>query len=59
MTDKKQPQKKKASRKNRNYPRVTLEKSLIIGKKIRELNGGNPWSPTEVSKAIGKSFLAK
>lgn len=55
MTDKKQPQKKKPSRKNRNYPRVTLEKCLIIGKKIRELNGGNPWSPTEVSKAIGVS----
>ena len=45
--------KKKASRKRRPYPRISLEECLIIGKKIRELNGGNPWSPEEVGKAIG------
>src|ERR1700722_17036501 len=52
---------KKISKKNnqtktpkpvRNYPTITLEKSLIIAQKIRELNGGNAWSPKEVSRAI-------
>ncbi len=50
--EKTQP-KKKISRKKRPYPRITLEKCLVIGKKIRELNGGNPWAPDDVSKAIG------
>ncbi|WP_205589868.1 hypothetical protein [Mucilaginibacter celer] len=40
----------------RPYPRITLEKCLIIGRKIRELNGGNPWSPKEVGKAINLSI---
>jgi hypothetical protein len=37
----------------KNYPPVTLEKCLIIAQKIKELNGGHPWTPKEVSKAIG------
>ena len=36
-----------------NYPPITIEKCLIIAQKIKELNGGNPWSTREVSKAIG------
>lgn len=36
----------------RNYPKISLEKCLIIGQKIKELNGGNAWSPKEVAKAI-------
>jgi hypothetical protein len=36
----------------RNYPIISLEKCLIIAQKIKELNGGNPWSPKEVAKAI-------
>ena len=36
----------------RNYPIVTVEKSLIIAQKLKEKNGGNSWSPTEVKKAI-------
>jgi hypothetical protein len=34
------------------FPPITLEKSLAIAQKIKELNGGNPWSVKEVSKAI-------
>lgn len=44
---------KASSKKNRPYPRISLESCLIIGRKIRELNGGNPWNPKEVGKAIG------
>jgi len=36
----------------RNYPIVTVEKSLIIAQKLKEMNGGNPWTPTEVKTAI-------
>lgn len=37
----------------KSYPPITLEKCLIIPQKIKELNGGNPWTTKEVSKAIG------
>ena len=37
----------------RNYPIITLEKCLIVAQKIKELNGGNPWSPKEIADAIG------
>jgi hypothetical protein len=36
----------------RNFPTITIEESLKIAHKIKELNGGNAWSPKEVSKAI-------
>lgn len=36
----------------RNYPIYTVEKSLVIAQKIKEMNGGNPWSPKEVKVAI-------
>jgi len=36
----------------RNYPIVTVEKSLIIAQKLKEKNGGNPWTPSEVKNAI-------
>jgi hypothetical protein len=52
---KKRPTKTKAaklSKPSRTYPSITLEKCLIIAQKIRELNGGNPWAPREVSRAI-------
>ncbi len=42
----------KVSKPSRNYPVITLEKCLIIAQKIKELNGGNPWAPREVSRAI-------
>lgn len=67
-TAKRKP-KKKAAKKNsatkksatattkavRSYPRVTLEKCLAIAQKIKELNGGNPWTPEEIRNAIGVS----
>lgn len=43
----------KANKAVRNYPQVTLEKCLVIAQKIKELNGGNPWTPKDISKAIG------
>jgi hypothetical protein len=44
---------KKAHKAKRTYPTITLEKCLIVAKKIKELNGGNSWSGKEVSEAIG------
>ena len=43
----------KAKKATRNYPQITLEKCLIIAQKIKELNGGNDWTPKEISKAVG------
>ncbi|MEM1124689.1 MAG: hypothetical protein AAGJ18_29895, partial [Bacteroidota bacterium] len=43
---KKPPKKKKPTR---NFPIITLVESLKIANKIKELNGGNPWAPKEVS----------
>ncbi len=33
-------------------PRVTLEQALKIPTAIKDLNGGNPWEPEEIRKAI-------
>lgn len=49
VTNQKQPQKQKQTR---NYPVVTVEKSLIIAQKLKEKNGGNPWSPKDVKEVI-------
>jgi hypothetical protein len=51
---KKKPQvtKGKTTRPTRNYPLYTVEKCLIIAQKLKEKNGGNPWTPAEVKKAI-------
>jgi hypothetical protein len=48
-------QKKTTSRAkaSRPYPSISLEKCLIIAQKVKEKNGGNPWAPKEVQKAIG------
>lgn len=35
------------------FPRATLEEALKIPYGIKENNGGNPWEPDEVRKAIG------
>ncbi len=37
----------------RPYPRVTLEDSLSVAYKIKELNGGNPWASSQVAVAVG------
>jgi hypothetical protein len=34
------------------FPRATLEQSLGIAYSIKEHNGGNPWEPEEIRKAI-------
>jgi hypothetical protein len=35
------------------FPRATLEQALKIPYAIKDLNGGNPWEPEEIRKAIG------
>ena len=35
------------------FPRATLEKALAIPYAIKDLNGGNPWAPEDIRKAIG------
>jgi nucleoside 2-deoxyribosyltransferase len=35
------------------FPRATLEQALSIPLALKEHNGGNPWEPEEVRKAIG------
>lgn len=35
------------------FPRATLESVLKIPYAMKELNGGNPWAPEEIRKAIG------
>lgn len=54
----KRHRKKKTSRNHnfratRPYPKVLLSKALEIPQKIKELNGGNPWTPNQVAEAIG------
>jgi hypothetical protein len=36
-----------------HFPRRTLEQAVRIPQALREHNGGNPWSPSEVAAAIG------
>lgn len=43
----------KAARVRWPFPRTTLEKALQVPYAIKEHNGGNPWEPEEVRKAIG------
>jgi hypothetical protein len=48
--------KSKAEKKTRvrwSFPRTTLEEALKIAYAIKEHNGGNPWEPDEIRKAIG------
>jgi hypothetical protein len=39
----------------RSYPRASLETCVRVAEIIKEKNGGNPWPPTEVAKALGLS----
>jgi hypothetical protein len=43
----------KKSRARWTFPRNTLEEALKIPYAIKEHNGGNPWEPEEIRKAIG------
>ena len=35
------------------YPVYSLEKALGIAFKLKELNGGNPWTPADIANALG------
>lgn len=39
----------------RSYPRAPLETCVRVAEIIKEKNGGNPWPPVEVAKALGLS----
>jgi hypothetical protein len=43
----------KATRVRWSFPRTTLEEALKIPLAIKDHNGGNPWEPEEIRKAIG------
>jgi hypothetical protein len=45
----------KTSRGARKFPANTLEEALKIPLSIKQYNGGNPWTPTEVAQAVGLS----
>lgn len=42
----------KAPRVKYPFPRTTLEKAIQIPYAIRDKNGGNPWEPEEIRKAV-------
>lgn len=44
--------KPRAAKGIRPFPKVPLSKALEVGQKIKELNGGNPWTPAQVAEAI-------
>lgn len=39
----------------RAFPRATLEEAIRIPQVLKDKNGGNPWSPDEVAKALDMS----
>jgi hypothetical protein len=39
--------------KPRQFPKATLQESLQVPLKIKELNGGNPWDTEDVANALG------
>lgn len=44
---------KSAPFKSPKFPRTTLEKALEIAYALKDKNGGNPWEPEEIRKAVG------
>jgi hypothetical protein len=52
MTDPMPEQSERKKRVDRPYPRVTLENALRLPHQIKDKNGGNPWPPEEVAKAL-------
>lgn len=47
------PKKAASSKPRRVYPTATLGAALQIAQKIKELNGGNPWTPGDLAVALG------
>jgi hypothetical protein len=37
----------------RTFPRKTLEQALRVPRALKDKNGGNPWPPDQVAKALG------
>lgn len=37
----------------RPYPRMALSRAVDLAQKIRDLNGGNPWTPKDIAAAVG------
>lgn len=52
MPDSKPSSQNPDSRVDRPFPRRTLEQALRVPRALRDHNGGNAWSPVEVSKAL-------
>ena len=46
---------KTAAPKSPKFPRTTLEKALQVPYALKDKNGGNPWEPEEIRKAVGAS----
>jgi hypothetical protein len=46
---------KAATAKSPKFPKATLEKALGIPYALKDKNGGNPWEPEEIRKAVGMS----
>jgi hypothetical protein len=36
----------------RSFPSITIGKAIAVAQKIKELNGGNPWSPESIATAL-------
>ncbi|HEV2425979.1 MAG TPA: hypothetical protein VGZ29_14210 [Terriglobia bacterium] len=47
------PRLRKKARTRWPFPRATVQKALQIPNALKEHNGGNPWEPEEVRKALG------
>src|SRR5579872_3229387 len=39
----------------RPYPRVPLEKAILVAKAIKDMNGGNPWPAQDIATVLGVS----
>ena len=50
--------KKTIKKPKRPFPRVTLKKAMEVPKKIKELNGGNPWEPDQLAKVFNMGLKA-
>ena len=55
VATKKKASAKKVAKQKRPFPSVTLEEAIVIPQKLKELNGGNPWPPGDIAKALDKS----
>jgi hypothetical protein len=53
MASKSVKAKKAPAKARRTYPSATIAAALQIAQKIKELNGGNPWTPADIASAIG------